>query len=110
MDNVTAKKSLCKTMCLPSMRTDRQYKVMIILSHQGDILQANCQCPSGKGPTASCKHIAALAYAIEDFVRLFVRDESGILSTDQLQIWNRPRPAKIAPAPTYEISLEKKTW
>ena len=32
---------------------------------------------------STCKHIAALAYAIEDFVRLFVRDESGISSTDQ---------------------------
>ena len=31
MDNVTAKKSLCKTMCLPSMRTDRQYKVIVDL-------------------------------------------------------------------------------
>ena len=41
-DNVTAKKSLCKTRCLLSMRTDWQYKVMIILSHQGDILQVNC--------------------------------------------------------------------
>ena len=32
-----------------------------------DIIGAKCGCPAGKGPCASCKHVAALYYALKEF-------------------------------------------
>ncbi|KAK2168873.1 hypothetical protein LSH36_13g00014 [Paralvinella palmiformis] len=62
----------------------------------------------GKGPKATCKHIAALTYALDDFVREFVRKENEESLTEQLQRWNQPRPTKIPSVPEYEMHFEKK--
>ena len=54
--------------CLPEMRKDRFYKLCMSLSTDSiDILGAECGCPRGKGPTASCRHIAALCYTFLNF-------------------------------------------
>ena len=46
--------------CLPEMKKDRIYKVILCLNDQVfDIVEAQCGCPAGKGPTTSCKHIGA---------------------------------------------------
>ena len=51
---------------------------------------ASCACPAGAGPFGSCKHIAALCYALEEFCRLReVRPPDSC--TSHLQQWNRPR-------------------
>ena len=53
-------------------------------------------CPAGKGPLASCKHIAGVLYGLEEFCRLgFTRE--AVTCTDKLQQWNRPHSKKIAP-------------
>ena len=67
-----------------------------------DILEAECGCPGGKGPTASCKHIAALCYAFLNFC------EHGSLPdfltcTEQLQKWNQPRKRHLDPIPVTAI-------
>ena len=50
--------------CLPEMRKDRMYKLLMSMNKEGlDIITAECGCPGGKGPTASCKHTGALCYA-----------------------------------------------
>ena len=47
------------------MRKDRVYLLKMALKSEGnDIIFAECGCPAGKGPRGSCKHIAALSYAI----------------------------------------------
>ena len=47
--------------CLPEMRKERICKLMMRLeASSGDIQVANCGCIAGKGPKASCKHIASL--------------------------------------------------
>ena len=50
------------------------YKIVLRLdsSHSTsyEIDGAECGCAAGRGPRASCKHIAALCYALEDFGRL----------------------------------------
>jgi predicted nucleic acid-binding Zn finger protein len=54
-----------------------KYKLFILLaqSQQGVVIeQANCGCPAGKGPRGTCKHIAALAYAVEDFTKKLIKD------------------------------------
>ena len=55
-----------------------------------------CGCPAGKGPSASCKHISALCYALANFC------SSGCLPdfitcTDVMQEWNKPCPKKHKP-------------
>ena len=59
-----------------------------------DVLTAVCGCSAGKGPTASCKDVAALCYAVMLFC------ECGQLPhfltcTETLQEWNQPRPKKL---------------
>jgi len=54
---------------------------------------AKCGCPAGRGPQGSCKHIAALCYALEDFVKIrSIAIEGGEdACTSLLQKWNQPR-------------------
>ena len=106
-DDVTAEKTLIRSNVLPSMKTDKLYKAIIILDKESEICQANCDCPSGKGPKASCKHIAAITYAIDEFVRLFTKSELDMAKTEQLSQWKRPRPRKIQPLATYDMPFEK---
>ncbi len=47
-----------------SMRKKTSYIVKIILAKHGDICHSACECPSGKGPNASCKHICAALFAV----------------------------------------------
>ena len=93
--------------CLPEMRKDRVYKVIISLSKTTwDILSAACGCPGGCGPVASCKHIAALCYAFCNFC------EHGLLPdfltcTDKLSEWNKPRSKKVDPIPVSDLQAHQ---
>ena len=88
-----------KANCLPEMKKDHVYKVLISLDTTSwDIVAAECGCPAGKGPNASCKHVGATCYALVEFCK------SGQLpdfltGTQRLQEWNKPRPRKIDPIP-----------
>ena len=54
--------------CLPEMKKTLQYHIKLILEEaSGDICHAECGCPAGLGPSGSCKHIAALGYALEEY-------------------------------------------
>ena len=97
-----------RAVCLPEIRKDCMYKLLISMTEGLDILTAECGCPNGKGPTASCKHIGALCYAFENFC------EQGSLPefftcTWRLQEWNRPRPRKFAPIPVLSIKEHEQT-
>ena len=72
--------------CLPEMKKDRVYKLVMKLdSRSCEIEKAQCGCPAGRGPKASCKHIAALCYALEEFTRL--RQLPDFMAcTDRLQL------------------------
>ena len=71
--------------CLPEMRKDWTYKLLLVLELDAfDIVAAECGCPAGKGPYGSSKHIGALCYALEDFSS-FGRLPDFLTSTDQLQ-------------------------
>ena len=60
---------------------------------------ANCECVAGKEPKATCKHIASLCYALEDFAKPLISDanSSGLSCTDQLIQWNQPRGRRLSP-------------
>lgn len=93
--------------CLPEMRKDRTYKISLVLAKQSNhIIAAECGCPAGKAPTASCKHIAALCYALDKFCKYSELPEF-LTCTDRLQSWNQPRPKKVRPVPVQELKFKK---
>ena len=94
--------------CLPEMRKDRVYKVVISLHKDSfDVVTACCGCPAGKDPTASCKHIGAVCYAVVSFCTL-KRLPDFATPTEKLQEWNRPRPRKVEPIPVTELSERRR--
>ena len=75
------------------MRTKTTYNMKIVLDgDSGEVLQAHCEGPAGRGPTASCKHIAAVLLMLVKFV-----EEGELLvqlsCTEQLQTFKRPKRA-----------------
>ena len=57
-----------KAKFMPEMRKDRLYKLFLYLDVETfDIMGAECGYPAGAGkaPSASCKHISAMCYALE---------------------------------------------
>ena len=71
-----------------------------------DIVAAECGCPAGRGPYASCKHIGALCYSLEEFSR-FGHLPEFLTCTDQLQQWNRPRPKKLDIIPVANLTARR---
>ena len=71
--------------CFPEMKKDRTYKIQLQLERDTlHISGAECGCPAGRGPVASCKHIGALCYVLEKFGRLKEIPDYRTC-TDQLQ-------------------------
>ena len=94
-----------KCICLPEMKKDILYKTNLVINSCGDITSTSC-CPAGAGPFGSCKHIAALCYALEEFCRLReVRPPDSC--TSHLQQWNRPRTRHLDACDVNEISFVK---
>ena len=65
------------------------YRVKIE-KESGDPVNTECECPSGKGPHGTCKHLAAVLLVLEEFVN------TGTLAiqktcTENLQTFNRPK-------------------
>ena len=72
----------------------------------GDIKSASCGCTAGLGPKGSCKHIAALCYALEEFNRIKTTVQYTAC-TSKLQEWNRPRKRTLEPQQVDEIKFIK---
>lgn len=54
-----------------------------------EVKYCQCSCLAGKGPLATCKHVAAILFALEHFCRLgFTKDT--VTCTERLQEWNKP--------------------
>ena len=81
------------------------YSVNICLVTNGDVHTAYCVCPAGLA--GCCNHVAALLYALEEFVRLGLREESRLPCTSKLQQWNRPRCRHVRPTQVMSVALEK---
>ena len=66
----------------------------------GEVLQAHCECPAGRGPTSTCKHVVSVLLSLTKFAL------EGVLEvqqscTDVLQSFKKPRkPHKGAPVTT----------
>ncbi|KAJ8315882.1 hypothetical protein KUTeg_006558 [Tegillarca granosa] len=79
---------LAKAEVLPSMER-KVYKVNVCLSSCGDVLGGSCMCVAGLG--AACSHLAALLFALEDFIAQgFHNIPDDKACTDRLKQWNIP--------------------
>ena len=81
-----------KAICLPEMKKDRTYSLELTITPNMEISRGICTCPAGKGPRGSCKHLAALCFAIEDFVktRTISLEKGEEACRSLLQKWNQP--------------------
>ncbi|XP_061184370.1 uncharacterized protein LOC133192371 [Saccostrea echinata] len=56
----------------------------------GDILNSHCECPAGRGPHGTCKHVAAFALMLSKFVsgeEMYIEKSC----TENLQVFHKPR-------------------
>ena len=73
---------------LASMR-DTRYNVKCILDGESGLVHsASCQCPAGAG--GKCNHVAALLFAMLDFVTEMRNPDC---CTNKTQVWHRPKRA-----------------
>jgi len=49
------------------MKKSVAYKVDILVDNNSVVMEAQCECGAGQGPTAHCKHVGAVLYAIHMF-------------------------------------------
>ena len=102
--------------CQPEMRRATDYRIRFAVKTRPSVgrehasvekfLHSECTCPAGKGPHASCKHISAVLYALEEFSRLGYARESTTC-TERLQQWNQPRSKKAAIKKVSEMDWRK---
>ena len=83
----------------PEMK-DCRYRVEIAVRVADDgrilaITWAKCECPAGRGPLASCKHIGAFCYRLATFCSNGFTCEADVSVTSKLMTWNIPRKRKL---------------
>ena len=59
------------------MKKSVSYKVDFSVGANQVILEAQCECTVGQGPTANCKHVACMLFALHSF------SASGTLNIDR---------------------------
>ena len=73
---------------LASMREIRYDVKCVIDGQSGLVLLASCQCPAGAG--GKCNHVAALLFAMLDYVTTMRNPDC---CTNKTQVWHRPKRA-----------------
>ena len=74
-----------------AMKTKVTYNYKLRFHGQtGDIINSHCECPAGKGPHGTCKHIAAVVLLMDKFVH---EGELNVAKscTETLQTFHRPQ-------------------
>lgn len=92
-----------------SMRKRVSYNFKLIIKNSGEIQNSHCECPAGKGPNSTCKHIVAVGLVLSDFVRT---GEICLLKscTEILQTFQRPRKAHNGSPVRVEALWPKNPW
>lgn len=47
------------------MKKSVGYRVDIKLHKEGVVMEAQCECGAGQGPTAHCKHVGCILYGLQ---------------------------------------------
>ena len=97
---------IIKCYCLPEMKKNIVYRIELKLDTNGDIIGGKCGCPAGAGPCATCKHVSALCYALEEYSRIKELRQPDSC-TSQLQHWNQPRKRRLESHEVDDISFVK---
>lgn len=101
-----------KCFCKAEMKTRERYEIKMVVTSSDsklvtDIAYAYCQCKAGLGPKASCKHIAAVSYGLEEFTRRNIF--TGITcSTSDLQKWNAPPSKRVCSEISFSVPVFRK--
>lgn len=56
-----------KSACRAQMRRNVSYQVDVCVDEDGCVVETQCECAAGMGPTAHCKHVCAVLLAISKF-------------------------------------------
>lgn len=105
----TEKYSYVRASVLPSMKKGTgSYKTKVCLLPTGMVEEGVCACSAGLG--GCCNHVAALLYALEEFVRFGLREEDHTSPTSRLCAGNRPRARKVKPREVADGNLVKPTF
>ena len=73
-----------------AMKKKVSYNYRVKLDIQGEPENSHCECPSGKGPHGTCKHIAAVMLMLQKFVssgEVLVQKSC----TETLQTFHKPK-------------------
>ena len=94
-----------KCECLPEMKKISNIKFVflwlnLVKVQEKLLLQAVILLQQGK-------HLLAICYALEEFVRTGSSNRDYQTCTGRLQTWNRPRKTKLDSRPVYEIDSKK---
>ncbi|CAM1154303.1 Uncharacterised protein r2_g4267 [Pycnogonum litorale] len=73
-----------------AMKKKVTYNFKLKLSQNGEIMNSHCECPGGKGPHGTCKHIAAVVMVIMKFKVEGILQVPGSC-TDVIQQFHKPK-------------------
>ena len=101
-------KTYVKANVLPSMKKT-PYRAILEFSPTYDVLSAACTCPAGLGlRKGKCNHIGGVLFAIEDFIRRGLQNNSEPLTcTSRLSVWVVPRNQSVAAKPIDKVLIRK---
>ena len=102
-------KTCVKANVLPSMKKT-PYRAILEFSPTYDVLRAACMCPAGLGLRGKGKynHIGGVLFAIEDFIRRGLQNNSEPLTcTSRLSVWVVPRNQSVAAKPIDKVLIRK---
>ncbi|XP_062590250.1 uncharacterized protein LOC134251845 [Saccostrea cucullata] len=93
------------------MKNKVTYNYKLRLEKQsGDILSSHCECPAGKGPNGTCKHLAAVMVMLEKFTGLGELTGIEKTCTENLMMFNKPKIShKGSPVKVEHLSRKRKS-
>lgn len=88
-------------MVAAAMKKKVSYSFKIKVSSQGELLNSDCECPAGKGPSSTCKHIACIALMLVQF-KTDGEVAASKTCTEILQTFHKPKQVMKGPPPKIE--------
>ncbi|XP_014675887.1 PREDICTED: uncharacterized protein LOC106815876 [Priapulus caudatus] len=78
------------------MKKTTSYKVDIKLDSNGVVLETQCECAVGQGPSAHCKHVGCTLHALSQFCEV-ATIITEVTCTQVLQSFHQAKPHKGSP-------------
>ena len=73
-----------------AMKKGVTYNMKLVIDDSGEVLQAHCECPAGRGPTGTCKHIVTVLLALVQFAKEGTL-QVQLSCTEELQTFKKPK-------------------